>query len=82
MVEAAKNQQKSEKARCKIKKADLGVLFDRAIKYDKMINKDPASDKKEQMHVIKAITKGFPVSIFTPPVTYGNYTNLVTTESS
>jgi hypothetical protein len=63
ITDAARNHKKSEVAKCKIKNADLGVLFDLAIKYDKMIITDPAKDKNEQVHVIKAIVKAFPVNI-------------------
>jgi hypothetical protein len=47
-----------------MRKAVFGVLLDRAIKYDKMISSDPPRDKNEHMHVINAMTKALPSSIF------------------
>lgn len=46
-----------------MRNADFGVLLERAMKYDKMISNDPASDRNEQMHVINAIVSAFPPSI-------------------
>ncbi len=51
-------------AKCRIKNADFGVLFDLAIKYDKIIKREPAKERNEHMHVINAMVKAFPDSIF------------------